>query len=94
MDKDGPSGGLEEAILGTTTSTGVEASLHEGVAANKERTGIGQAGNEGETVAPKRKSHRPSLEVVKVTVQSFYTKSEFKQDLQVRGRHRQIKWYS
>lgn len=31
----------------------------------------------------KRKSHRPSLEVVEVTVDSFYDKSAFKQELQV-----------
>lgn len=33
----------------------------------------------------KRRSYRPSLEVVKVAVQSFYEKGEFKQDLQVGG---------
>ena len=33
---------------------------------------------------PKRKSHRPSLEVVEVTVESFYDKEAFKQELQVR----------
>lgn len=32
---------------------------------------------------PKRKSHRPSLEVVQVTVESFYDKDTFKQELQV-----------
>lgn len=32
---------------------------------------------------PKRKSHRPSLEVVEVTVESFYDKEAFKQELQV-----------
>lgn len=31
----------------------------------------------------KRKSHRPSLEVVEVTVDSFYDKGAFKQELQV-----------
>lgn len=31
----------------------------------------------------KRKSHRPSLEVVEVTVDSFYDKGTFKQELQV-----------
>lgn len=31
----------------------------------------------------KRKSHRPSLEVVEVTVDSFYDKAAFKQELQV-----------
>lgn len=31
----------------------------------------------------KRKSHRPSLEVVQVTVESFYDKDAFKQELQV-----------
>lgn len=31
----------------------------------------------------KRKSHRPSLEVVDVTVDSFYDKGAFKQELQV-----------
>ncbi|CAM9115751.1 unnamed protein product [Ectocarpus fasciculatus] len=31
---------------------------------------------------PKRKSHRPSLEVVKVEVDSFYDKASFKQELQ------------
>lgn len=37
-------------------------------------------------VAPpaKRKSHRPSLEVVEVKVDSFYDKTAFKQELQVR----------
>lgn len=33
---------------------------------------------------PKRKSHRPSLEVVKVKVDSFYDRASFKQELQVR----------
>lgn len=33
---------------------------------------------------PKRKSHRPSLEVVQVKVESFYDKGSFKQELQVR----------
>lgn len=33
---------------------------------------------------PKRKSHRPSLEVVKVEVDSFYDKASFKQELQVK----------
>lgn len=32
---------------------------------------------------PKRKSHRPSLEVVEVKVDSFYDKDSFKQELQV-----------
>lgn len=32
---------------------------------------------------PKRKSHRPSLEVVEVKVDSFYDKGLFKQELQV-----------
>lgn len=38
-----------------------------------------------EEVAPKpsRKSYRPSLEVVKVRVKSFYEKGEFNQEMQV-----------
>lgn len=38
-------------------------------------------------IAPpsKRKSHRPSLEVVEVKVDSFYDKDSFKQELQVGG---------
>lgn len=36
------------------------------------------------TTPVKRKSHRPSLEVVEVTVDSFYDKGGFKQELQVR----------
>lgn len=31
----------------------------------------------------KRKSHRPSFEVVEVEIKSFYEKGDFKQDLQV-----------
>lgn len=42
-------------------------------------------------VAPpaKRKSHRPSLEVVEVKVESFYDKGDFKQELQV-GRSKTV----
>lgn len=36
----------------------------------------------------KRKSHRPSLEVVEVKVDSFYNKGDFKQDLQVKATRR------
>ena len=33
--------------------------------------------------AKRKKSHRPSLEVVEVKIESFYDKDEFKQDMQV-----------
>lgn len=78
---------IEEAVVVPASSTGVESTRGEDVTGNEEGKDVGQAGGEDEVVAhtAPRKSYRPSLEVVKVVLQSFYAKSEFKQDLQVGG---------
>lgn len=61
---------------------GQEMSDNEG---NGRAPGDAATGEDADVVAPprKRQSHRPSLEVVAVTIDSFYDKSEFKQVLKV-----------
>lgn len=67
---------------------GEEAAADEKATGHDEGGQVGRdPGSEEEVSAKqdKRRSYRPSLEVVKVAVQSFYEKGEFKQDLQVGG---------
>lgn len=98
IDEDGVDGASGEEIIADKVST---SAPEEGVAlatgarvpeATGQESFMPTAEAEGyaeeDVVKPpavKRKSHRPSLEVVEVKVDSFYDKADFKRDLQVKG---------
>lgn len=73
----------EEDVALATGATVPEATRQEPFVPNAETEGYPE---EDVVKAPpvRRKSHRPSLEVVEVKMDSFYDKADFKRDLQVK----------
>lgn len=98
VDGDGAAGASGEATIADKVSTSApeedvamvaDATVPESTGQEPLVSAIETDGHATEEIveppAVRRKSHRPSLEVVEVKVDSFYDKTDFKRDLQVTG---------